>query len=112
MKLLLAEDDDFLVSALRLGLEPKGYIVDLAKTGKEASTALTLTHYDLLILDLGLPEQDGSQVLRELRDRGNPLPVIIITARDAVADRIAGLDLGANDYLIKPFDFGELEATV
>lgn len=112
MRLLLAEDDEFFANALRLGLESKGYNVDAVRTGTEASSALKLSTYDILVLDLGLPEIDGSQVLKELRADGNPVPVIVVTARDAVSDRIAGLDLGANDYLTKPFDFGELEARI
>jgi two-component system OmpR family response regulator len=112
MRLLLAEDDAPLSEALRMGLESTGYVVDAVKSGTEASSALKLAVYDALILDLGLPEMDGSLVLKELRSAGNTVPVIIITARDAVADKIAGLDLGANDYLTKPFDFGELEARI
>lgn len=112
MKFLLAEDDDYLAKALTQGLSSRGYVVDAARSGKEAILALNDSEYDLLILDLGLPELDGSMVLRQLRERGATVPVIIITARDAVQDRIAGLDLGANDYLTKPFDFGELEARI
>lgn len=112
MRILLAEDDEPLSEALRMGLESTGYVVDAVKSGTEASSALRLTVYDALILDLGLPEMDGSLVLKELRSAGNVVPVIIITARDAVSDKIAGLDLGANDYLTKPFDFGELEARI
>ncbi|MBI5174097.1 MAG: response regulator [Candidatus Melainabacteria bacterium] len=112
MRFLLAEDDDYLARALAQGLGSRGYAVDAARSGKEAIQALSDSEYDLLILDLGLPEVDGSQILRLLRERGSTLPVIIITARDAVQDRIAGLDLGANDYLTKPFDFGELEARI
>lgn len=112
MRLLLAEDDEPLAEALRMGLESKSYAVDTVTSGPAALSALHITAYDAFILDLGLPEMDGSLVLKELRASGNVVPVIIITARDAVADKIAGLDLGANDYLTKPFDFGELEARI
>lgn len=109
-KVLLAEDDDYLLKGLLLALQRRGYSVATAKTGAEAQAALLTDTFDLLLLDLGLPGIDGTQILSELRARGNDVPVIIITARDGLEDRINGLDLGANDYLVKPFDFRELEA--
>lgn len=110
MKVLLAEDDEYLLSALLMALKHHGYSVHAAKSGPEAQAALATLSFDLLLLDLGLPGLDGTEVLSNLRARGEDLPVIIITARDNVEDRIHGLDLGANDYLVKPFDFRELEA--
>ncbi len=112
MKLLLAEDDPMVGAGMQQGLRLAGHAVDWVRDGKAASLALETGDYALLLLDLGLPGQDGLDVLRELRARDNPLPVLIVTARDAVADRIAGLDLGADDYLIKPFDLDELLARV
>lgn len=110
MKVLLAEDDEYLLSGLIMALQHRGYTVTSARTGTEAQTALAINHFDLVLLDLGLPELDGTVVLAGLRAKGEQLPVIIITARDSVEDRVRGLDLGANDYLVKPFDFRELEA--
>lgn len=110
MRILLAEDDEYLLSALTLALKHKGYSVDAVKSGPEAQAAVLTAPYDLVLLDLGLPGLDGTVVLSELRDQGREVPVIVITARDSVDDRIQGLDLGANDYLVKPFDFRELEA--
>ncbi len=112
MRVLLAEDDEYLASALNLALSRSRYTVDIARTGHEARAAITTTEYDLMLLDLGLPGVDGTEVLAELRKRDDDLPVIVITARDQVEDRIEGLDLGANDYLVKPFDFRELEARI
>ena len=96
--------------AVVAGLQGGGYAVDWVRDGAEAELALTSQVYDLALLDLGLPRRDGLEILKELRRRGNRLPVVIITARDAVADRIAGLDHGADDYLVKPFDLDELLA--
>ncbi|MBI4533840.1 MAG: response regulator transcription factor [Candidatus Melainabacteria bacterium] len=112
MRILVAEDDEFLAGGLRLGLEQKGYAVDAVRSGMEAAIALREVGYDLLVLDLGLPGLDGVDVLKGLRREGQSLPVIVITARDSIEDRIQGLDLGANDYLTKPFDFRELEARI
>jgi len=112
MKLLLAEDDPMVGAGMQQGLRLAGHTVDWVRDGEAASLALETGDYALLLLDLGLPRQDGLDVLRELRAKDNPLPVLIVTARDAVADRIAGLDLGADDYLIKPFDLDELLARV
>lgn len=110
MRVLLAEDDEYLLSALTHALKHKDYTVDGVRSGTEANAALMGAPYDLVLLDLGLPGMDGTEVLSELRKRGEDMPVIVITARDQVEDRINGLDIGANDYLVKPFDFRELEA--
>ena len=110
MRVLLVEDDGLLGSAVVAGLEQAGYTVDWLRNGRQAATALSDDEPDLLVLDLGLPEKDGLTLLRELRARESPLPVLVLTARDTVEDRIAGLDLGADDYLVKPFDLGELTA--
>ncbi|MBZ0186437.1 MAG: response regulator [Candidatus Obscuribacterales bacterium] len=111
-RVLLAEDDEYLLSALALALKHKGYIVDTVANGSEVQTAMIAASYDLLLLDLGLPGLDGTEVIRRIRNCGDEIPIIIITARDTVKDKIAGLDLGANDYLVKPFDVGELEARI
>ncbi|MCB1762895.1 MAG: response regulator [Gammaproteobacteria bacterium] len=110
MRLLLVEDDELLGSAVYSGLTHAGYTVDWLRDGKAAAAALKQEQVDLLVLDLGLPGKDGLSVLRELRADGSSLPVLILTARDTVEERIAGLDIGADDYLIKPFDLGELNA--
>jgi two-component system, OmpR family, response regulator len=110
MRILLAEDDEYLRSALSLALNRKGYSVDGVATGPQAQVALSTVCYDLVLLDIGLPGISGSEVLAELRSKGADTPVIIITAKDSVEDKISGLDLGANDYLVKPFDFRELDA--
>lgn len=110
MRLLLAEDDSVLGDALSKSLRQSGYAVDWARNGQEADLALTDQVYSLAILDLGMPKMDGFEVLRRLRQRRSKLPVIILTAREALEDRVKGLDLGADDYLAKPFDLPELEA--
>ena len=110
MRLLLVEDDKALGEGLRLGLRQEGYTVDWLQDGASAVHALLSEAFDLLVLDLGLPRLDGIQVLRQLRGSGSALPVLILTARDATEDRIAGLDAGADDYLVKPFDLDELKA--
>jgi DNA-binding response OmpR family regulator len=110
LRVLLVEDDELLGSAVKAGLEQSGYTVDWLRNGRQAASVLRDEEPDLLVLDLGLPEKDGLTVLRELRAADSPLPVLILTARDTVEDRIAGLDLGADDYLVKPFDLGELTA--
>lgn len=112
MRVLLAEDDEYLQSALQLALKHKGYAVDGVRSGSEAHAALMTVPYDLVLLDLGLPGLDGTEVLSKLRARGEDVPVIVITARDTVEEKIQGLDLGANDYMVKPFDFRELEARI
>lgn len=112
MKLLLAEDDPLIGSAVEKGLRLAGFAVDWVRDGKAALLALLDHPYALVVLDLGLPRQDGLSVLKKLRHEDNAIPVLIVTARDAVADRVAGLNLGADDYLIKPFDLDELVARV
>jgi two-component system response regulator QseB len=112
MRLLLVEDDKMIGRAMRLGLSDAGFTVDWVTDGEAAGGALANGVYDLAILDLGLPGKDGMTVLRELRARRDALPVLIVTARDAVADRIAGLNAGADDYVLKPFDLDELVARV
>lgn len=110
MRILLIEDDDSLSTGLKVALERAGYTVERVKDGVEAVAALTDNDFDLAILDLGLPRLDGTGVLARLRDAGNPVPVLVLSARDAVRDRIQALDLGADDYLVKPFDVDELLA--
>ncbi len=110
MRVLLVEDDKLLGDGIRVGLRQDGYAVDWIEQGDAALRALATDAFDLLILDLGLPGLDGLSVLRQLRETGNDTPVLILTARDTVADRIQGLDHGADDYLIKPFDLDELAA--
>jgi two-component system, OmpR family, response regulator len=112
MRILLAEDDRFLADGIAMALRDSGYSVDAVTGGTEADLAVGITDYDLLILDLGLPRMDGIEVLKRIRGRGLSLPVLIITARDTVHDRVLGLDLGANDYLTKPFHLPELEARI
>lgn len=112
MRLLLVEDDEMIGRALRRGLQQEGHSVDWTRDANAAQAALALAPYELVLLDLGLPGQDGLSFLAELRRGKNPIPVIISTARDALADRIRGLDLGADDYLVKPFDFDELAARI
>ncbi|HEY9714647.1 MAG TPA: response regulator transcription factor [Chroococcales cyanobacterium] len=110
--ILLAEDDQFLSDALSKTLRHSGYKVDQVKNGVDAETQALCVPYDLMILDLGLPQRDGSEVLESLRRQGKTLPVLILTALDTPADRIRGLDSGANDYICKPCDVGELEARI
>lgn len=110
MRVLLAEDDQLLGDGLSTGLQKLGYTVDWVRDGVAAEQALATEHLDALILDLGLPRQDGLEVLRKLREANNDLPVLVLTARDTVQDRITGLDQGADDYLIKPFDLMEVAA--
>jgi two-component system OmpR family response regulator len=112
MRILVAEDDQLMQGALRLGLENSGYAVDVIDNGTAAASALIDVDYDLLLLDLGLPGLDGTEVLRQVRKSGRSLPIIVITARDTIEDKIEGLDLGANDYITKPFDFRELDARI
>jgi two-component system response regulator QseB len=112
MRLLLVEDDPMIGDSVRKGLRQEGYTVDWARDGAAAQLALANGVYDLLLLDLGLPRQDGLEVLKKLRRGGNAVPTLIVTARDAVADRVRGLDAGADDYLVKPFDLEEIAARV
>lgn len=112
MRLLLVEDDQMIGEAVRLGLRRQGLTVDWVQDGVAAKTALSTETFDLVLLDLGLPKLDGLQVLKWLRGTGSKVPVLILTARDSVNDRIRGLDAGADDYILKPFDFDELAARV
>ena len=112
MRLLLVEDDSMIGAAAQQGLRQEGHTVDWVRDGKEAEVAVTDKVHDLVLLDLGLPRRDGLSLLREWRAKGVGTPVVIITARDAVTDRIAGLDAGADDYIVKPFDLDELSARV
>jgi DNA-binding response OmpR family regulator len=112
VRLLVVEDEARIASFLVNGLSAQGYRVDCVATGAEALVRCRDPDLDLLILDLGLPDMDGLEVLRQLRGEGRPLPVIIVTARIEIEDRIEGLDLGADDYLTKPFTFDELVARV
>lgn len=112
MRILLVEDDAMIGASVQRGLRQGGHAVDWVRDGVAAGLALHDTPYDLLLLDLGLPKRDGIEVLRELRASGNPLPVLVLTARDAVSERIRGLDAGADDYVLKPFDLDELAARV
>ena len=112
MRLLLVEDDALIANGVRGGLKLAGYTVDCVQDGQAATLALANGVYDLVLLDLGLPRKDGIQVLNELRGKGNNVPVLVLTARDTVSDRVKGLDSGADDYLVKPFDLDELIARV
>ncbi|KVO55986.1 two-component system response regulator [Burkholderia ubonensis] len=112
MRVLLVEDDPLIGSGLEHGLKQEGFAVDWVKDGDAASLALRTTRYGLLLLDLGLPNRDGLSVLAALRRRDENLPAIVITARDGLSDRIAGLDSGADDYLVKPFALEELLARI
>lgn len=112
MRLLLVEDDAMIGESLYEALSSENHAVDWVRDGRSAELALDNGVYDLLLLDLGLPKKMGLHVLSEYRQRGGMVPVLIITARDATADRVAGLDAGADDYLVKPFDLDELFARV
>jgi two-component system OmpR family response regulator len=112
MRILLVEDNKVLGDAMLRSLQQSGYAVDWARNGKDADLALGDQVYDLALLDLGLPRMDGFEVLRRLRNRRSNLPVLIVTARESLEDRIKGLDLGADDYILKPFDMPELLARV
>ena len=98
--------------SVRLGLRQDGFVIDWVQDGKAAELALSNEPYALLLLDLGLPKKGGLEVLKNLRTQRNPIPVLVLTARDAVADRVQGLDAGADDYLVKPFDLDELAARI
>lgn len=110
MRVLLVEDDRILGDAVVVGLGANGYAVDWVRDGVDADGALRAQGFDAVLLDLGLPRLSGLAVLQRLRDRRDRIPVLILTAADTIADRVAGLDAGADDYLIKPFDLAELEA--
>jgi DNA-binding response OmpR family regulator len=110
MRILLVEDDVMLADSIREGLEKGGFSVDHLNAAEPAESALALTHYDLAIIDIGLPRMSGLELIRRFRLRGITLPVLILTARDGLDDRIQGLDLGADDYMVKPFQLPELQA--
>lgn len=112
MRLLLVEDDESLGEAVKTGLTQFGYIVDWLKNGEIARSILKSETFDLILLDLGLPKLEGLQLLHSIRANGDTTPVIILTARESVEDRVKGLDGGADDYIIKPFDLNELSARI
>ena len=112
MRVLLVEDDAMLGESVRRGLRQLGHAVDWVEDGKAVEHALTGGPYEVVLLDLGLPVKSGMEVLRDLRRRGDRVPVLIMTAQDEVSDRVAGLDAGADDYLVKPFDLDELGARI
>ncbi len=112
MKILLVEDDKHIVGFLKRGLEEEGYIVEAAYDGEEGLSLAQDEGFDLIILDILLPKLDGFTVCQELRASGNPTPILMLTAKDDVEDRVRGLDLGADDYLVKPFAFEELLARI
>ena len=112
MRVLLIEDDPTLGRALQEFLTGQGYAVDWLAEGQRALLAIKNYTYDLVVLDLNLPDMDGLEVLRTFRQQGSQIPVLVLTARDALADRVAGLDAGADDYLSKPFELDELAARV
>ena len=112
MRILLVEDDQMIAEAISLGLKNARYAVDWVNNGRTAETALNSQQYDLVLLDLGLPGQDGLTVLRHLRQSKNNTPVLIVTARADLESRLSGLDGGADDYIIKPFDLSELLARI
>lgn len=110
MRVLLVEDDPMIGEALEGALNDASYAVDWVKDGKTALNTLGCQHYDIMLLDLGLPGKDGIEVLHSVRIRNNPIPLVIITARDSLDDRLCGLDGGADDYVVKPFAMVELLA--
>jgi len=112
MKILLVEDDDLVADSLARALRGSGYVVDCVSDGSHAETAVKTEPYDVVVLDLGLPELDGLEFLKRIRNKKIGVPVLILTARDSYEDRIEGLDCGANDYVTKPFHLGELEARI
>ena len=110
MRLLLVEDDVMVASGMKLGLCDAGYTVDWVGSGERAVQALEAESFDLAIVDIGLPGMDGLQLTQRIRAHGCTMPVLILTARDALHDRVQGLDLGADDYMLKPFELPELLA--
>ena len=112
MRILLAEDDRMIGASVQKGRRQDGFTVDWVQDGRAAELALTEGVHDVLLLDLGLPRKQGLEVLEAMRRRGDTRPVLIVTARDAVADRVAGLDAGADDYVVKPFALDELAARI
>lgn len=112
MKILLVEDEERLLESIREGLVHSGYVVDTALDGEEGSFMAFTNDYDLIILDINLPKKDGFEILREIRDRDREVNIIMLTALSDVDDRVKGFDLGANDYVLKPFHFEELKARI
>jgi len=112
MRLLIVEDDTLLGDGIRTGLSQEGYAVDWVEDGSQAELALRTNEYELMVLDLGLPRLTGLELLKQVRNKGDDLPVIILTARDTVEDRVKGLDSGADDYITKPFELNELSARI
>jgi two-component system OmpR family response regulator len=112
MHLLLIEDDPVLANGLMQALQRANFTVTHETNGKRADQLLTTTQFDLVLLDMGLPDMDGSEILHRLRQRGSNVPVLVLTARNSLSDRVRGLDFGADDYLSKPFDLRELEARI
>ncbi len=110
MRVLLVEDEKRIANFVAKGLRENAFAVDVAETGEAALYQTAINNYDAIILDVMIPDKNGFEVCRELREKGSQIPILMLTARDAVADRIAGLDFGADDYLTKPFAFGELIA--
>lgn len=110
MRVLLVEDDSRIANFVARGLRENAYAVDIAEDGDEAAYMASINPYDLFVLDVNLPKKNGFEVCHELRENGNKKPVLMLTARDAIDDRISGLDIGADDYLTKPFEFRELLA--
>jgi DNA-binding response OmpR family regulator len=110
LRLLLIEDDEMIGDSLRLALRRHGFALDWVRDGQAAEAVLRSERFDAVLLDLGLPQRSGVEVLRSLRSRGDTTPVLVLTARDTLADKVAGLDAGADDYLIKPFELDELLA--
>lgn len=112
MKILITEDDTLLQKGLKNALSAEGFVCEIAENGKQTYQLMSIYQFSLVILDLGLPDCDGLQLLSQWRKQKNPIPVLILTARDTIEDRVEGLDLGADDYLIKPFALKELLARV
>ncbi|MCL5260716.1 MAG: response regulator [Gammaproteobacteria bacterium] len=112
MRVLLVEDDELLGDGIRVGLKQYQYTVDWVKNGVAALQALQTEHFDMVVLDLGLPRLSGDEVLKSMRTKNINTPVIILTARDTIDDRVKGLDIGADDYIVKPFDLDELCARI
>lgn len=112
MRILIVEDDPQLGKGLKTGLGQDGHAADWVQDADAAEHAIRMEHFDLMVLDLGLPGRDGLELLTDLRREGFCVPVLILTARDAVADRVAGLDAGGDDFLVKPFDLDELSARI
>ena len=112
MRLLIIEDDIQLADEMKIGLARQGFTVDIANTGLDGAEKAYVTDYDAVLLDLNLPDKDGLEILSYLRSHDRNMPVLVVSARDAIKDRASGLDLGADDYIVKPFDFVELTSRI